>query len=154
VAGPLKSARDALAWLTTSQQLLQLFDLPGGLVVDNKGLAVADRVVKFPHSVGNRSGCPLLAMRGDHYPIAEPACYVRFGSLADILISPRHLRFYPDSGRWVAHSRHTWQSVYELRRALPTLCPLTSVEPIRRMGRQCDLGVRDHHSPARLLVWR
>jgi len=38
-----------------SQQLLQLFDLPGGLVVDDKGRAAADRLVKFHESVGNRS---------------------------------------------------------------------------------------------------
>jgi hypothetical protein len=34
---------------------LQLFDLPGGLVVDDHGRAAADRLVKFHHSVGNRS---------------------------------------------------------------------------------------------------
>ena len=38
-----------------SQNQLQLFDFPGSLVVDDKGLAGADRVVKLPHSVGNRS---------------------------------------------------------------------------------------------------
>jgi hypothetical protein len=27
----------------------------------------------------------------------------RYGSLADILISPRHVRFTPDSGRWTGH---------------------------------------------------
>src|SRR5262245_717232 len=38
-----------------SQQLLQLFDLPGGPVVDDPGRAATDRLVKFHHSVGNRS---------------------------------------------------------------------------------------------------
>ena len=38
-----------------SQQLLQLFDLPSGLVVGYKRRAAADRVVKFHISVGNRS---------------------------------------------------------------------------------------------------
>jgi hypothetical protein len=38
-----------------SQHLLQLLDLPGGLVVGFKGRATADRVVKFYLSVGNRS---------------------------------------------------------------------------------------------------
>ena len=28
---------------------------------------------------------------------------VRFGSLADILTSPRHVRFTPNNGRWAAH---------------------------------------------------
>ena len=32
---------------------------------------------------------------------------VRFGSLADILISPRHIRLTPNNGRWAAHpSQH------------------------------------------------
>ena len=32
---------------------------------------------------------------------------VRFGSLADILTSPRHVRFTPNNGRWAAHpSQH------------------------------------------------
>ena len=30
-----------------------------------------------------------------------------------------------------------------------TLFPQTAVEPTRRMGRQCDLVLRDHRSPAR-----
>src|SRR6476620_3826647 len=38
-----------------SQQLLQLFYLPSGLVVGYKRRAAADRVVKFHISVGNRS---------------------------------------------------------------------------------------------------
>src|SRR6476620_6033435 len=46
---------------------------------------------------------------------------VRFESLADILTSQRHFRFYPDNGRWAAHPNSTWL-LYELRRALPTLC--------------------------------
>ena len=44
--GPLKSARQRLGMARYSQQLLQLFDLPGGLVVDDIGLAAADRLVK------------------------------------------------------------------------------------------------------------
>jgi hypothetical protein len=28
---------------------------------------------------------------------------VRFGSLADIFTSPRHVRFTPNNGRWAAH---------------------------------------------------
>jgi hypothetical protein len=39
---------------------------------------------------------------------------VRFGSLADVLTSPRHVRFYPDNGHWAAHPRQYWLSVYEL----------------------------------------
>ena len=36
-----------------------------------------------------------------HYPS------VRFGSLADILTSQRHVRFTPNNGRWAAHpSQH------------------------------------------------
>src|SRR6478672_694595 len=32
---------------------------------------------------------------------------VRFGSLADILTSPHHVRFTPNNGRWAAHpSQH------------------------------------------------
>ena len=32
---------------------------------------------------------------------------VRYGSLADILTSPRHVRFTPNNGRWAAHpSQH------------------------------------------------
>ena len=35
--------------------------------------------------------------------------HVRFGSLADILISPCHVRFTPNNGRWAAHpSQHFW----------------------------------------------
>ena len=38
---------------------------------------------------------------------AGDASDVRFGSLADILISPRHDRFTPNNGRWAAHpSQH------------------------------------------------
>ena len=44
--GPLKSARQRLGMARYSQQLLQLFDLPGGLVVDDIGLAATDRLVK------------------------------------------------------------------------------------------------------------
>jgi hypothetical protein len=29
---------------------------------------------------------------------------VRFGSLADIVTSPRHVRFSPNNGHWAAHS--------------------------------------------------
>ena len=49
-----------------SQQLLQLFDLPGGLVVDDIGRAAADRVVKFHHSVGNRSRDTFIFPRTTH----------------------------------------------------------------------------------------
>jgi hypothetical protein len=32
---------------------------------------------------------------------------VRYGSLADVLTSPRHVRFTPNNGRWAAHpSQH------------------------------------------------
>jgi hypothetical protein len=44
----------ALAKLV-SQHLLQLFDFPSGLVVHDKRLAAADRLVKYHHSVGNCS---------------------------------------------------------------------------------------------------
>ena len=36
----------SMPWHGSLQQLLQLFDLPSGLVVDDKGRAAADRVVK------------------------------------------------------------------------------------------------------------
>ena len=49
-----------------SQQLLQLFDLPGGLVVDDAGPVAADRVVKFHHGVGNRSRDTLIFLRAAH----------------------------------------------------------------------------------------
>src|SRR4029079_4346509 len=55
LAGLLKSAPQRLGMARYSQQPLQLFDLPGGLVVDDNGRAAADRLVKFHHSVGNRS---------------------------------------------------------------------------------------------------
>ena len=51
----LPNALERLGMARYSQQLLQLFDLPGGLVVDDKGRAAADRLVKFHESVGNRS---------------------------------------------------------------------------------------------------
>ena len=35
--------------------------------------------------------------------------HVRFGSLADMLTSPRHVRFTPNNGRWATHP---WLSVY------------------------------------------
>ena len=39
---------------------------------------------------------------------------VRFGSLADMLTSPRHLHFTPNNGRWAAHpSQHLGLSVCE-----------------------------------------
>lgn len=49
-----------------SQQLLQLFDLPGGLVVDDKGRAAADRLVKFHERVGNRSRDTFIFPRTTH----------------------------------------------------------------------------------------
>jgi hypothetical protein len=33
------------------------------------------------------------------------AADVRYGSLADILTSPRHVRFTPNNGRWAAHQK-------------------------------------------------
>src|SRR5687768_6038867 len=51
----VKSARQRLGTARYSRQLLQLFDPPGGLVVDDIGRAAADRLVKFHHRVGNRS---------------------------------------------------------------------------------------------------
>jgi hypothetical protein len=60
----LKSARQHLGiGSLVSQHLLQLFDLPSGLVVDDNGLAAADRLVKFHHSVGNRSRDTLIFPR-------------------------------------------------------------------------------------------
>ena len=39
---------------------------------------------------------------------------VRFGSEADILIGPRHVRFTLNNGRWAAHIQvRVWLSVYE-----------------------------------------
>ena len=58
--GPLKSARQHLGIALVSQHLLQLFDLPLGLVVDDNGLAAADRLVKYHHSVRNCSRYTLI----------------------------------------------------------------------------------------------
>ena len=35
-----------------------------------------------------------------------------YGSLGDLLTSPRHVRFIPNNGSWAAHRLH-WLSVYE-----------------------------------------
>jgi len=43
-----------------------LFDLPSGLVVDDIGRVAADRVVKFHHSVGDRSSDTLIFPRTTH----------------------------------------------------------------------------------------
>jgi hypothetical protein len=34
----------------------------------------------------------------------------RYGSLADMQTSPRHIRFTPDNGRWAAHFKHNDQA--------------------------------------------
>src|SRR5262249_32864347 len=40
-------------------------------------------------------------------PVRDATTDVRFGSLADILTSPRHVRFHPNNGRLAAHpSQH------------------------------------------------
>jgi hypothetical protein len=45
--------------------------------------------------------------------------HVRFGSLADILTSPHHVRFTPNNGRWAAHpSQHNANSAREDRQRL------------------------------------
>jgi hypothetical protein len=42
-----------------------------------------------------------------HRPSGLKDCHVCFGSLADIVTSPRHVRFTPNNGRWMAHpSQH------------------------------------------------
>ena len=66
LVGPLKSARHRLGMARYSQQLLQLFDLPGGLVVDDIDPAAADHLVKFHHSVGNRSRDTFIFPRTTH----------------------------------------------------------------------------------------
>ena len=63
---PLKSPRQRFGTARYSQQLLQLFDLPGGLVVDDIGRAAPDRFVKFHHSVGNRSRDTFIFPRSTH----------------------------------------------------------------------------------------
>src|SRR5262245_22762140 len=65
-SGPLKSACQRLGMACYRQQLLQLFDLPGGLVVDDPGRSVADRVVKFRYSVGNLSRDTFIFPRTTH----------------------------------------------------------------------------------------
>ena len=40
--------------------------------------------------------------RGPSLASSKGRGYVRFGSLADILTSPRHVRFTPNNGRWAA----------------------------------------------------
>jgi hypothetical protein len=45
---------------------VDLLDLPSGLVVDDKGRAAADRVVKFHDSVGNRSRDTFIFPRTIH----------------------------------------------------------------------------------------
>ena len=62
----MKSARQRFGMARYSQQLLQLFNLPGGLVVDDIGRAAADRVVKFHHSVGNCSRDTFIFSRTTH----------------------------------------------------------------------------------------
>ena len=52
--------------LLKQQPLVRLLDLPGGLVVDDIGWAAADRVVKFHHSVGNRSRDTFIFPRTTH----------------------------------------------------------------------------------------
>jgi hypothetical protein len=49
-----------------SQELLPLFDLPDGLVVDDPGRAAADRLVKSHHSVGNYSRDTFIFPRTTH----------------------------------------------------------------------------------------
>jgi hypothetical protein len=50
--------------------------------------------------------------------------HVRFGSLADILTSPRHVRFTPNNGRWTAHpNQHFGLSVYEYTPLVIVLSP-------------------------------
>ena len=67
--GRLKSARQRLGMARYSQQLLRLFDLPGGLVVDDKSRTAADRFVKFHDSVGNRSRYTFIFPRTTHHVV-------------------------------------------------------------------------------------
>ena len=77
---PLKSARQHLGiGSLVSQHLLQLFDLPLGLVVGDVSRAAADCVVKFSHSVGDRSGYTFIFPRTTHQGsgfVVEGAEYV------------------------------------------------------------------------------
>src|SRR6476469_6059217 len=58
--------RNILCMARYSQQLLQLFDLPAGLVVDDIGQAAPDRFVKLHHGVGNRSRDTFIFPRSTH----------------------------------------------------------------------------------------
>ena len=47
------------------------------------------------------------AQSGQLIKLEKVESNVRYGSLADRLISPRHVRFTPNNGRWAAHpSQH------------------------------------------------
>jgi len=61
----------------------------------------------------------------DAQPMAGALVDVCFGSLADILTSPRHVRFVPNNGRWAAHpSQHLDNGFVSTR---PNL-----IKPVRR----------------------
>ena len=81
--------------------------------------------------------------------------HVRFGSLADILTSPRHVRFTPNNGRWAAHpSQHlaVWRRLCALllgrhrkKAAFKTLS--TSPPQLTRLPRKWEPGAQSliHH---------
>ena len=80
----------------------------------------------YPMRAPRRRGTPLR--RADGWSLHQTKYFagvplrvvdVRFGSLADILASPRHVRFTPNNGHWAAHP--ILLSVYEYTPSRPTL---------------------------------
>jgi hypothetical protein len=73
----------------------------------NKGPLSASNALKKPKTVGALATCRFVPMtRVERYfsglAFRRPSD-VRYGSLADILISPRYVRFTPNNGRCAAH---------------------------------------------------
>ena len=51
--------------------------------------------------------------RPDNVVARNQVTDVRYGSLADILTSPHHVRFTPHNGRWAAHPLIIWLRIHE-----------------------------------------
>ena len=61
-------------------------------------------LIRLPRSWLSSHAAELYSeILGIHWGSDKPPKNVRFGSLADILTSPRHVRFTPNNGRWAAH---------------------------------------------------
>jgi hypothetical protein len=55
------------------------------------------------------------------------AANVRFGSLADKVTSPRHVRFTPNNGRWTAHPSQHFGCAFMSTRPLIVRLPVPNV---------------------------